>query len=346
MGRVASATRRIWCLRATIALALCCMCAGELRGQPEAASLRSEGPALSPWQPWESHPGGAQADERLGRVVEFWGAGIPLKDVFAEIAEQTGVEIGFWPPGDENARICVTLYLNPEGFPTLREVMVQLSWVLDCTFACSAGDGEVRYMLLSTSVGHGVIESLRRRLAEQAEEQRRQYEQEAAETTARILLALDECLAAADLLQEELVERYRGVNDVMLATLLDPDKRGLIDFLRSVPRELLEEIPPDEGAGVELDWWELTPEQRNMVRGLVRPRGEMSRWTEESMRDSEERSERDVQVSISASFFGGEEQGLAVCLAVTDPTTGSGGGPALGLPLLPPRDIAAWRWRD
>ncbi len=343
MKRPSSATRGRRCLGAALALALCCVCAGELRGQAEAAGLRAEGPALQPWQPWESYPGGDQADERLGRTVEFWGAGIPLKDVFAEIGEQTGVEIGFWPPGDQNERICVTLYLNPEGPPTLREVMVQLSWVLDCTFACSAGDGEMTYSLLSTSAGHSVIESLRRRMAEEAEERLRQYEGELAQAKARILSALDECVAAADLPQAALLKRYRRVNDVMLATLLDPDKRCLIDFLRSVPRELLDEIPPHDYEGLKLDWWGLTPEQRDLVRESVRRLGaETSPWTEESMRDSEERSERDVYASISITeLYQSDAQGAAVGLFVTDPPTQSASGVTSELPLVPPPGVAA-----
>jgi hypothetical protein len=341
MKRLASATSQRRCLQAALALALCCLCGAELRGQPEAASLRPEGPALSPWRPWESYPGGDQADERLDRAVEFWGAGIPLKDVFAEVAEQTGVEIGFWPPGDENERICVTLYLNPEGPPTLREVMAQLSWVLDCSFACSAGDGDMTYSLLSTSVGHGVIESLRQRRARRDEEDSQKRRETAAEARARILPALDECLAAADLPQAELVERYRGINDVMLATLLDPGKRGLIDFLRSVPRELLDEIPLEWHEGIELDWWELTPEQRDMLREAVpdawRP---MSRWTEESMRDSTERSQREIHVSI-ALYPCRAGQGLAVGLSVMDPASGRGEGIERELPLLSSRGTTA-----
>ena len=58
-----------------------------------------EGVAIYPWDPGESWPGGAQSDPRLDQTVDFWGAGISLKDVFADIHEQTGLEIGFHPPG-------------------------------------------------------------------------------------------------------------------------------------------------------------------------------------------------------------------------------------------------------
>jgi hypothetical protein len=249
------------------------------------------------------------------------------------------VEIGFWPPGDDNERICVTLYINPEGPPTLREVMVQLSWVLDCSFACSAGDGERTYALLSTSAGHGVIESLRERRARRDEEKAQERREAAAEAKARIFPALDECLAAADLPREELVERYRGVNDVMLATLLDPDKRGLIEFLRSVPRELLDELPPEWYEGIKLDWWELAPEQRDLLRGSVHIRGEMSRWTDESMIESAERSQREIHVSIALHPCRAG-QGLAVGLSVMDPASGSGEVIEPELPLLPRSHMA------
>src|SRR4030042_2289889 len=67
------------------------------------------------WVASESWPGGTQHDARLGRTVQFWGAGIALRDVFAGIQEQTGAEIGFWPAGDVKEGGCGDLYLNPEG---------------------------------------------------------------------------------------------------------------------------------------------------------------------------------------------------------------------------------------
>ena len=119
-----------------------------------------------PWVPSESWPGGRQYDPRLKRTVEFWGAGMPLREVFAAVKEQTGVEIGFWPPGDDNERICVNLYLNPEKPSTLRQLMAQLSWVTDCGFGVSGEEEEEpSYCLLATSMKGG---ALRRMEEEQA----------------------------------------------------------------------------------------------------------------------------------------------------------------------------------
>ena len=104
-------------------------------------ALGSAGGAAGPvpWAPSESWEGGRQYDPRLEKTVRFWGAGMPLRDVFAGVKEQTGVEIGFWPAGDVNERVCVNLYLNPEKPPTLRELMAQLGWVMDCGFSVFEG---------------------------------------------------------------------------------------------------------------------------------------------------------------------------------------------------------------
>ena len=128
---------------------------------PAQVGETADGRPLHPWNPSESWPGGAQFDPRLERPVNFWGAGMRLSDAFAAVKKQTGVEIGFVPAGDENERICVNLYLNREDPPNLRELMAQLSWVLDCTFACCHGDESgLDYWLLSTSARFGAVARL------------------------------------------------------------------------------------------------------------------------------------------------------------------------------------------
>ena len=160
------------------------------------------------WLPTESHPGGAQYDPRLDRQVSFWGAGIVLPDVFGSIKTQTGVEIGFWPPGDENERVRVNLFLNPEDPPALRDLMAQLSWVLGCAFSYErAEEADPRYCLLSTNIRFGVKRRLR---AEQEEAERRRAavmwrrQAELREQTAEKLEELQDGLALS---REDAVER-------------------------------------------------------------------------------------------------------------------------------------------
>ena len=122
----------------------------------------ADGLALYVWDSNQSWPGRPQSDPRLEESVTLWSTGIPLSDVFAAVHEQTGVEIGFFPADDQNRRVCVNLYLNPDDPPTLRELMVQLAWVTDCAFAYArADDGPPTYFLLSTSIGDGALSRLR-----------------------------------------------------------------------------------------------------------------------------------------------------------------------------------------
>jgi len=121
----------------------------------------ADGQPLYVWEPSQSWPGRPQFDPRLDDSVTFWSTGIPLSDVFAAVHEQTGVEIGFFPPDDQNRRVCVNVYLNPAAPPTLREVMVQLGWVTDCAFAYARDGKTMSYHLLSTSLGSGVEQKMR-----------------------------------------------------------------------------------------------------------------------------------------------------------------------------------------
>ena len=87
------------------------------------APIAAAEPAPRPWMPQESWPGGQHYDARLDRPVKVWLTGTPLARVFASIQQQTGVAIGFFPADDDNARICVNVYLNPAHPPTLRDLM-------------------------------------------------------------------------------------------------------------------------------------------------------------------------------------------------------------------------------
>jgi len=171
------------------------------------------------WAASESWAGGTQHDERLGQTVQFWGAGIPLGEVFAGIQEQTGVEIGFWPAGDVNERVCVNLYLNPDDPPTLRELMAQLSWATDCLFGYSVEGGEAKYCLHKTTLGEEMVAA-----ALEAPERERQLEQQTLDREPARREALSEALSLS---REEAIERYHGKNDLLLFAVLDPTRRAM-----------------------------------------------------------------------------------------------------------------------
>jgi hypothetical protein len=193
---------------------------------------------------------------------------MPLRDVFAGLKEQTGVEVGFWPPGDMNERICVTLYLNPEQPPTLRELMAQLSWVMDCAFALSQGD-EPRYWLLSTSIGQGVAERLEAEVREEGEQRRVRMVQQRAGKLAEFAGRLDECREALRLSREELIGRYKGVDDSLLLAMLDPARRAQVRFVLSSPEDDLRAFLA--GEQIQKSWDEWGSEQQEALKVMLGP---------------------------------------------------------------------------
>jgi hypothetical protein len=215
----------------------------------EAATLlvpEGQGPggrALYAWEAGESWPGGEQHDPRLDEPVSCWRAGVSLVDLFADMAEQTGVAIGFWPHDDENRRLRVHVFLNPDGPPTLRDLMAQLTWVTDCTFGCTGSGAGSSYYLLGTSIAEGAVANLRRR-----ETQARQ------ESEARVQAIKDrrgQIEEALELPREEAIDLYLGRDDALLLTTLDPARRTAAQVVSEHLRRLLETIrfepslPPD-----------------------------------------------------------------------------------------------------
>jgi hypothetical protein len=192
-------------------LCLCLFLISLSAGAASAAALRQ-------WLPWESWPGGKQYDARLDKTVAFWRAGITLDEVFQNVQQQTGVTLTFQSEDDENRRVRVNLFLNPEQPPTLRDLMAQLSWVVDCQFSMSEENGVIVYSLLSTSMSAGAEQALlaRRAARVQAREQLWQSLDD----------ALEECRQALLLSPQEAVRAYRGKNDQLLLTLLDPARRA------------------------------------------------------------------------------------------------------------------------
>jgi hypothetical protein len=224
---------------------------------------------MIPWLPAESWPGREQSDPRLDQPVNFWGAGVPLKRVFDGLGEQTGVEIGFYPPGDMNERVCVNLYLNPEDPPTLRELLVQLSWVTDCAFACSPQEPR-RYWLLSTSAGHGALVRAMEWADQQSNEQGHRVREIAGEMLQEAEARLADLREALAVPEEDLVDTYLGVDDLLLLATLDPARRAFSEFLLTLPGEDLQEVQPYQP--LIRPWSDWAPAQQALLREAVQLR--------------------------------------------------------------------------
>ncbi len=229
------ATRRVVLAAALCALAIL-IPLSQLQALPAAALLvpggkGPDGQALYAWEPGQSSRGGEQYDPRLDTPMTCWRAGISLSDLFAVIADQTGVSIGFWPPDDQNARVRVNLFLNPDDPPALGDLMAQLSWVTDCTFGCTGSEDKTRYYLLSTSVAQSAASGLQQR------------EAEARQRCTALLQALKDRNAqlreALELPREEAIDLYQGKDDALLLTLLDPVRRAAAQIAsKHLPRLL------------------------------------------------------------------------------------------------------------
>jgi hypothetical protein len=218
------------------------------------------------WLPQESWPGGRQFDPRLDKPVRLWVTGTPLAQVFAAVKEQTGVAIGFDPPHDVNARVCVNVYLNPARPPTLRDLMAQLSWATDCAFATS-GEGEARcYFLLRSSIGHDAYERVR--ALDPMEVSAKAAMRRAAERHPLAVAMLPELREALRLSREEAIDRYRGRNDRLLLALLDPSERPTAQLIASLSGPEVASLRA--GRGFDRPWEEWTPEQRGFVRAILR----------------------------------------------------------------------------
>ncbi len=274
-----------------------------------AASLAASQEPSSPpapfthWLPSDSYAGGKQYDPRLDQPVRFWGAGIPLRQVFFSIYEQSGIEIGFWPAGDINERVCVNLYLNRSAPPTLRELMAQLAWVTDCTFAYSQRELKPDYLLLSTSLGGGMERELANRARTEQEEMRTQMERWKAEGLAAVTAKLPEYRQALNLPRDELIRRYHGVDDKLLLNLLDSTRRQVTEFVCELPDSDIQQVL--RGDAIHRQWRDWTIKQQMQLR--------------EGMSLTDEWLQRGVEFDV---FSAG---GLIGVLAMPLPTPGQNG---------------------
>jgi hypothetical protein len=224
-----------------VLFAVALLVASVATGAPAQAATRlvpaGQGPggrALYAWEAGESWPGGEQHDPRLDELVSCWRAGVSLSDLFADMAEQTGVAIGFWPHDDENRRLRVHLFLSSDDPPTLRDLMAQLTWVTDCTFGCTGSGAGSSYYLLGTSIAEGAAAALRKRETRAREE-----------SEGRVQALKDrrgQIEEALQLPREEAIDLYLGQDDALLLTTLDPARRTVAQIVSERLSELLETI--------------------------------------------------------------------------------------------------------
>jgi hypothetical protein len=221
------------------------------------------------WLARESWPGGRQYDPRLARTVTFWGTGVPAAEVFASITKQTGVPFGFFPPDDDNARICLNLYLNPKQPPTLRDLLVQIGWTMDCAWAVEGRGEHSRYLLLHTTLGDKVLEKIEQESDAAARRRGEEESRAEAEHYAAAVAKLPELRDALRLSRDEAIKRYQGTDNAMLLTLLDPARRAVAQVFTSLPEADLGQLSPS--SGIIRPWEELAPEQQAAVMEAVRP---------------------------------------------------------------------------
>ncbi len=254
-------------------VAILCACGAGLviEGRRAAVGAASSAdPAPIPWLPGESYADGPTFDPRLDRPVRFWGAGLSLRDVFAEVRQQTGVEVGFWPPGGANERVRVNLYLSPEDPPTLRALMSQLWWATDCAFGYRAGADETapyRYYLLSTSIAGGAQARLEQEWQQAMAGLREEWETRAPSRD-DVAARLADHGRALLLTRDELIDRYYGVDDRLLANMLDPGRRATVDFVLGLGGESIGALL--EGERLTLDWRDLSRAQQDDLRSCLR----------------------------------------------------------------------------
>jgi len=227
-----------------------------------AATARAETAAWDIWAPSESLSGGAQQDPRLDKAVSIWEAGLPMSELAAALRAQTGVELRFLP-GDDSARVCVNMFLNPSHPPDARSVLAQVAWVLDCSVGYAVEGGSPVYCVLHTSAGEGATKRL---LAEgEAEASRAAAASGALREEARraTIPRLEDLRGALELSREDLIARYAGKDDLLLLALLDASRRATARLLLTVPEGGFRQY----GAWDSTlhDWEALTPEQQALV---------------------------------------------------------------------------------
>jgi len=232
---------------------------------PSAPMLVIDGLLLTPWLPGESYQGGEQFDERLEKPVRFWRAAAPLQDVFTDLSGQTGVSLSFWPPQTDEPRVPVTLYLNPQKPPSLREVMAQLAWVTGCAFALSDGVDGRAYYLLGTSAGRGVAEKLSSQQQAQQEQFRAAWQTRQDTQREDASRQLTETKAALALSDGEAIARYRGKNDALLLNLLDHPRRAAVTLLAGLPDDDVGQLLNGSG-GLTRDWSGWSPDQQAAIK--------------------------------------------------------------------------------
>ncbi len=279
-----------------LALSLVCLALGRAAAAgttaPAAPALRIGDLTLTPWQPAESYQGGTQFDARLDQPVQFWRAAISLRDVFAEVTRQTGVALAFAAPQRNEPRLSVTLFLNPKQPPTLREVLAQLSWATGCTFGYNeAAAGAKSYYLLWSSAGEGTAAEVAAEEAGRMQQFRAEWETQVEAQRRSAVAMLAEAKGALALSREEAIARYRGTNDALLLSLLDPGRRAAMSFLLGLPEADTKELFEGQRGTLSRPWSDWSPEQQAALTQALGLQGKLP-------------AQGPVSVTIEARFGG------------------------------------------
>ncbi|MBN1459102.1 MAG: hypothetical protein JXA57_06170, partial [Armatimonadetes bacterium] len=271
MGTTEAPSEARGVLRRAMILLMAIACGGGLvfAGVRATATTDQSAPVLTPWVSSQSYPSGLRFDPRLETDVVFWRAGLTLREVFAGLGEQTGIEVTCWPPGDENERVRVTLFLQAENPPSVRDLLSQLAWVTDCSFATEeTGDpaAPYRYYLLSTSVA-GSAQARLEEDREAALAALRETWEGMTPSETEVSDRLDEYIAALSLSTDELFARYEGLDDHLLAAMVDESRRASVGFLASLDRDSRDSALG--GDSVSFAWENLTGEQQAALESCL-----------------------------------------------------------------------------
>jgi hypothetical protein len=221
-------------------------------------------PSVVVWNAGDSYSDGPLSDARLDQPVRFWRTAVRVTDVAQGIQQQTGVEVRFWPEDDVNRRVRMNLYLNPKTPPGLRELLVQLGWVLDCNLTCSDTEPRVYYLLGSGNTTSSVVALLRQARSEQ------EASAETATVTRRadMLVWLNRYQAALGLPRKEAVAQYRGVDDRLVLALVVPWRRAALQLLLSLPNGDLQQFL--DGESLTAPYSDLSAQQRASLSAALK----------------------------------------------------------------------------
>ncbi len=177
----------------------------------------------------------------------------------------------------------MNIFLNEKDPPTLRSLLAQLSWALDCKFFVSGETGQQVYELQPSRAASAA--------PARVEAEAKVDVQAMKEAPKAIKAMLDEYEAALALSPQDLVAQYQGKDDRLLLNLLEPHRRAAVKFLN------LDSIRPQIQKFLdEVDW---TAPPGSVVVGTSSHGGSMTTSTGERV-PMKVLSEEEIQLLSAA----------------------------------------------